>query len=982
MSHIFIAYSRTNRDVAIKLKQTLEGLGRSVWIDLEDLPPSSIWRMEIKEAIEGCVAFIYLLSRDSIASKYCREEFNYAQELNKRIIPVLLAGMSDHDIPDHISDIQWLRWEDFGENLSQIGDLLKGIDRDYEWAKFHTELTSKAKKWERSKDTSRLLRGAELREAEELLIGIGSQKNPQPTELQGEYVLVSQKNELRQRRQNTISLVFVITFVAILAVFAWIQRNSALASEQNAIAEANARFTALANEAYALSTAQAESNARATAQAVADEQQQVAIAEQLNVQSLTKQESNFSTSLLLGIEAYRKNESPQTKGLLLRNFFAASRLQAYLNGHTERVNDVVYSPDGNMIASASDDNLIILWDANTFLPIGKPLSGHTKWVTTLAFSPDGKFLVSASLDNNIIFWNLETMQPDGEPLRGHIYRTDHVLFTPDGKYLLSIGCSELDGYCQKNQITLWDVESREPIRQSLQLTSGIVNCADFNSDGTLLALCDDNSDVLLIDMHNFKIVSKFSDTYSADLFFAIGSIDFSPDDTMVAVGYHNSIILLSVSDLQPIDFFLNGHTNRVTSIAFSPDGKTLVSGSYDHQVIIWDLSEQEPVEKMPGHTREVTKISYNPTGSSFASSGGDGKIIVWSSQTIETFEKIKVAYPIYDVSINPHSNLLAFAGDSNVIGFLNIKEMAMIGKVQIPGAVTINSLEFSHTGDILAVGFCAKEQVEAYCVQGDIILIDAINQAIMGEPLSKHTREIISLSFSPEDNWLASGSSDDKLIIWNVHTSNFERVLSEHSNWVSSLDFSPNGKLIVSGSYDNTILFWETDGFSLANQYAIGHSAWVTSLQFSPDGKKLASGGWDGVINLWDTATQKLIGNPMKEFEWTEILSIAFSPDGQILASGKTDKSVTLWDVEVQQMIGEPLKAHTHFVNSVVFSPDGNYLVSAGEDGRIVVWNIGTESIIDKTCLRVGRNFTQAEWQQYFPNEPYRFTCPQFPAGE
>ena len=57
------------------------------------------------------------------------------------------------------------------------------------------------------------------------------------------------------------------------------------------------------------------------------------------------------------------------------------------------VNDVAFRPDGNMLASACDDQTVRLWDANTGQHI-RTLSGHTKMVESVAFSPDGNMLVS------------------------------------------------------------------------------------------------------------------------------------------------------------------------------------------------------------------------------------------------------------------------------------------------------------------------------------------------------------------------------------------------------------------------------------------------------------------------------------------------------------------------------------------------------------------------------------------------------------
>ena len=58
-----------------------------------------------------------------------------------------------------------------------------------------------------------------------------------------------------------------------------------------------------------------------------------------------------------------------------------------------------------MLASASDDNTVKLWDTSTGKEI-KTLSGHTNRVNGVSFSPDGKMLASASDDNTVKLWNL------------------------------------------------------------------------------------------------------------------------------------------------------------------------------------------------------------------------------------------------------------------------------------------------------------------------------------------------------------------------------------------------------------------------------------------------------------------------------------------------------------------------------------------------------------------------------------------------
>lgn len=95
-----------------------------------------------------------------------------------------------------------------------------------------------------------------------------------------------------------------------------------------------------------------------------------------------------------------------------------TRASSTLEGHSEAILQCAFSPDSTMLASASGDTTVRLWDLNTESP-AFTCEGHKGWVLFVAFSPDGKTLASGGMDNNILIWDAKTGEQLGKPLKGH-----------------------------------------------------------------------------------------------------------------------------------------------------------------------------------------------------------------------------------------------------------------------------------------------------------------------------------------------------------------------------------------------------------------------------------------------------------------------------------------------------------------------------------------------------------------------------------
>lgn len=204
-NEVFISYSRRDKDFVAMLDQTLRQHGHDPWVDWSDIQPAEDWWQAIERGIEAASTFVFVISPDSIASKVCRQEIEHGLRHNKRLVPLLWReGFSMEDVHPAISRHNWIFFRETDDFQQAFTILTKALKTDLEYVRTHTRLLVKAKEWQRKLlDTSFLLRGSDLQEAEQWLNQ--SNKQPPPTDLHRSYIDASQQEE-RARQEVELRL--------------------------------------------------------------------------------------------------------------------------------------------------------------------------------------------------------------------------------------------------------------------------------------------------------------------------------------------------------------------------------------------------------------------------------------------------------------------------------------------------------------------------------------------------------------------------------------------------------------------------------------------------------------------------------------------------------------------------------------------------------------------------------------------------------
>jgi WD40 repeat protein len=503
-----------------------------------------------------------------------------------------------------------------------------------------------------------------------------------------------------------------------------------------------------------------------------------------------------------------------------------------------------FSPDGETLASASEDRIVRLWEVSSGMELRQfeapPVLGHPQGqVCCMAFSPDGKTLALGGTDKTVRLWEAASGKETGK-FQGFADRVSCLAFSPTGS---TFAAGSWDG-----TVRLWDLKTQAELRRP-EGTFTRVLCLAFSPDGKKLVAGG--------------VQKNWLEEYGGRIWDA-------------------------ASGKEAVRF--RGVTrDGAASLAFSRDGKILATGSHN-LIRLWNAATGEELLPFGGHTTDIWMLSFSPDGKQVISgSPGDSIIHVWGPTSGREFRQL-VLPPregLYSFALSPDGKILVTGCTYSII-FWDFATGKELGRIKEVGDTVIGLLALSPNGKTLA--WDDEKEIRVVEVPTGKELLR----------LPGHEQRLSSITYSPDAKTLASLRWDARRLQPVLRLSD-SATGKELRHWRSGERVSggrlafANPRTLAMWHYGGPTYLWNLKTGKEISRF--GPDCNMGAVGFSPDGKLMAS--WDNrndrfqLVRVWEIASQTEICR----FERRHQSAFAFSHDCRRLVSGASDTTALVWDL-------------------------------------------------------------------------------------
>jgi WD40 repeat protein len=566
-------------------------------------------------------------------------------------------------------------------------------------------------------------------------------------------------------------------------------------------------------------------------------------------------------------------------------------------GYPNAVTDITFTSDGQIMATATQDGSIKLWQNGALLTT---LSSHQSAVKSLSFSPDGQTLVSGGYDNKIRIWqkgNSTTITN----LEGHQDSINHLIFSPDSNLILTGSRDQSVKFWHPDGSLIKTIEGDQSLSADEQLAQDAWNYTTGLSTPKISSVVNISADGKVIVTSNKKNMSFWNRK---------GELINSVENSNVNV---------------------NGNTQ------FSPDGKTIAwIDSQNHTVRIWSIEGKE-LAVLKGHTNLIRQVDFSSDGQLIATVSDDLTVKIWKPDgTLLKSFNTNNGYN-YGLKFSPDNQKIATSG-SDKIQLWNL-DAELIQSFRDDDNNSFEDLDFSPDGNMI-IGSLFNGKIILWNINGTKI-----------NTIKAHSDRISTVQFSLDGQQIVSGSSDGKIKIFTLDGTEILSFNAHEKDTlkgaVQSVELSPNGKTIVSAGSDGTVKLWNLKG-ELLNTFENPHEDWIGSASFSPDGKMIVANG--NQVRLWELNGKEIkVLNGHKD----NIYSLTFDKQNNYFVSADMNGEIKFWQpdgtliktLEIVKEVSSPNPIdgtqtieHSESITDISFSSNQNTFVSASLDNTAKIW--------------------------------------------